>query len=144
MQTEHGEFTDEFPPDPADTDHARPNPGGISELVSDVRQLIADGRTLAEAELAYQSSRARLAGSAAKAIALHALVAFVFAVFALVALVVGLLLALAPLVTAWGATAIVAGGLLLLAAFCALRARRRWTRASHVLSGAPGKTAPLP
>jgi hypothetical protein len=123
------------------------DPGGISALVSEVRQLAADAKTLAEAELAYQSSRARLAGSAAKGVALHGLVAFVLAVFALVALVVGLLLALTPLVTAWGATAIVAGGLGLLALLSALRAKRRWARAQAVIAGetdSAAATGPMP
>lgn len=140
MHTDDGEFAGDFTPDPPAPNHARPNPGGISALVSDIRQLVADGRTLAEAELAYQSSRARLAGSAAKSVAFYGVAAFVLAVFGLVALVVGLLIALAPLVTAWGATAIVAGGLFLLAALCTMRAKRRWTRAQHVLAPGPDQT----
>lgn len=50
------------------------------------------------------------------------------AVFGLGALVVGLLLALTPLVTAWGATAIVAGGLFAFALILVLIAKSRWTR----------------
>ena len=38
-------------------------------LIEDVRQLVDDGRTLVEAELAYQKSRAVIAGMAAKSIA---------------------------------------------------------------------------
>ena len=38
-------------------------------LVDDVRQLVGDGRTLLEAELAYQKSRALVAGQAAKSVA---------------------------------------------------------------------------
>jgi hypothetical protein len=54
--------------------------------------------------------------------------------FALMALTVGLLIALTPLVTAWGATAIVFGGLLVVAACCALLATGRWRRMTAMLS----------
>ena len=94
----------------------------------DLRRLIDDGRTLAEAELAWQKSRASFAGKQAGVIAALGALGAVLGVFALVALTVGLLLALTPLLTAWGAMAAVAGGLLFLGTICgalaALRARR--------------------
>ncbi len=97
-------------------------------LGDDLRQLIDDGRTLAEAELAWQKSRASFAGKQAGGIAALGALGAVLAVFALVALTVGLLLALTPLLTAWGATAAVAGGLLLAGLICGtlavMRARR--------------------
>lgn len=96
-------------------------------LVDDVRSLIDDGRTLVEAELAFQKSRAAYAGTGFKDIALYGVVAAVFAIFALFALVFGLILALAPLVTAWGATAIVVGILGAGAALSARMAARRWS-----------------
>ena len=107
--------------------------GGLSALVGDLRQLAGDAKNLAEAELAYQASRAKVAGEAARNVAIFGVVAFVLAFFALGALTVGLLLALTPLVTAWGATAIVAGALVLGAFSCLLAANRRISRLRQVL-----------
>ena len=66
------------------------------------------------------------------------LVAFTVAVFGLGALVVGLLMALAPIVTAWGATAIVAGGLFLIALILVLLAKSRWTKTLAAISDDDG------
>lgn len=107
---------------------------GISSVISDVRQLAAEAKTFAEAELAFQTSRAQFAGAAAGRIALYGLVALVLAVFALGALVVGLLMALAPLVTAWGATGIVAGGLALAALLFVILALAKWKRAKAAIA----------
>ncbi|MBW8784826.1 MAG: phage holin family protein [Novosphingobium sp.] len=103
-------------------------------LIDDIRRLADDGKTLAEAELAFQSSRARLVGASASGIATYAAVAVVLAFFAVLGLVVGLLLALTPLITAWGATTVVVGGLLL-AGWIAFRlAMSRWRRLNRLLS----------
>lgn len=110
-------------------------PGGISALVADIRQLATDARTLAEAELAYQTSRAKVAGEAARNVAICGVAAFVLVFFALGALTVGLLLALTPLVTAWGATAIVVGVLVLGAFACVAAAARRIRRLRALLAG---------
>lgn len=129
--------TDE-PPVLAGPDEAadpQPASGAIGSLVTDLRQLACDAKTLAEAELAYQSSRARLAAASTRNIAVLGVVAFVLAFFALGALAVGLLLALTPLITAWGATAVVAGGLALGAVLCALAAGRHWSRMRRALTG---------
>lgn len=109
--------------------------GGISTLLSDVRQLASDAKSLAEAELAFQVSRAKVAGEAAQRIAIYGIVAFLFAFFALGGLVVGLLLALTPLITAWGATAVVVGALLLGAFACVGAAARRMSRLRDALAG---------
>lgn len=108
---------------------------GLGGLFADVRRLVDDGKNLAQAELAYQSSRVAVAGGAARSIAFYGIVAAVMGAFSLVALTVGLLFALVPLVTAWGATAIVAGGLALAGLICARLASRRWHRAKAALSG---------
>lgn len=110
--------------------------GGLTGLVADVRQLAADAKTLAEAELAYQASRAKVAGSAARNMALFGVAAFVLAFFALGALTVGLLLALTPLVTAWGATAIVVGLLALGALACVMAVMATLKRLRAAISGA--------
>lgn len=115
---------------------------GISGLIADVRRLADEARTLAQAELAYQTSRAAVAGEAARSIAMYGVIAATLAVFALVALTVGLLLALVPLVTAWGATAIVAGGLGGIAFICVKLASRRWQRAKAAIVGRSASEEP--
>ncbi len=99
-------------------------------LVDDVRQLVDDGRTLLEAELAYQKSRALVAGEAAKAVAGWGALALALLFFALMALVLGLMLALTPKLGALAATGVVVAGLVVLAAIAGLTASRRWKRAA--------------
>ena len=67
-------------------------------------------------------------------LAVYGLAGFVIAVFGLGALVVGLLIALAPLVSAWGATAIVAGGLFLAAVICVFVVKAKWARMMKLIS----------
>jgi membrane protein implicated in regulation of membrane protease activity len=80
-----------------------------------------------------------VAAKGLKDVALFGLAALIVAVFGLGALVVGLLMALAPLVTAWGATAIVAGGLFLIALLLVMLAKSRWTRTLAAISDDDGK-----
>ena len=85
----------------------------LSGLRDDVTALVEDARNYAEAELAFQKTRAALAGKhGARALVLLVL-ALVLLNLALIALAVGAVIALAPLVTIWGAIAIVVGVLLL-------------------------------
>lgn len=93
-----------------------------------MRQLTEDAQVLAKAELAYQKSRAAYAGAEAKRIAIFVVLAIFVAFFALMALIVGFIIALTPLLTAWGATAAVFGALALIAGFCALTALATWRR----------------
>jgi hypothetical protein len=84
----------------------------FTSLRDDINALVDDARTYAEAEVAFQKTRAGLAGkAAARALALLVL-AVVLLHIALIALAVGAVIALAPLVTIWGAIAIVVGVLL--------------------------------
>ncbi|MFM5929758.1 MAG: phage holin family protein [Novosphingobium sp.] len=103
-------------------------------LFDELKQLGGDARAYAEAEIAFQKARAEVAAKGIKDVALFGLVAFTVAVFGLGALVVGLLIALAPLVTAWGATAIVAGGLFAVALILILVAKARWSRMVAILT----------
>lgn len=119
--------------DPVSTSTAHADPAERS-LADDLRQLADDARTLAQAELAYQKSRAAFAGQEAKGIALLGVLAAILVFFSLMALTVGLVIALAPILTAWGATAAVFGGLLLAAMLCALLAASRWKRMMTLLS----------
>lgn len=97
-------------------------------LIDELKQLGDEARAYAEAEFAFQKTRVIAVGNAARKIAVLGLWAFVIAVFALVALVAGLLMALSSLVGPWWATAIVAGGLVLLALGAVLKARTHWRR----------------
>lgn len=103
-------------------------------LVEDVRQLANDGRTLLEAELAYQKSRAMVAGNAAKSVAAWGALALALVFFALMALVLGLVLILAQVIgPMWAAVAAFAG-LLAAAALCGSIAARRWQRAAALIA----------
>lgn len=82
-------------------------------LVGELAALIDDGKTYAEAELAFQKTRATLAGKTIGIAAALVVVAVVLLHIAFLALAVGLVIALEPLVSIWGAIAIVVGVLLL-------------------------------
>jgi hypothetical protein len=84
----------------------------FATLRDDVTALVDDARTYAEAEIAFQKTRAGVAGKTAGRAAALLLVALVLFHIALIALAVGAVIALAPLVTIWGAIAIVVGVLL--------------------------------
>ncbi|WP_374528616.1 phage holin family protein [Novosphingobium sp.] len=103
-------------------------------LVDDVRQLVSDGKTLLEAELAYQKTRAAVAGAGAKGVAGWAALALALLFFTLMALVMGLLLALTPLLGGWGAMALVVLGLLAAAGLSGWAAAQRWKKMSEMLA----------
>jgi Flp pilus assembly protein TadB len=94
-------------------------------LQEDLHKLAEEARAYAEAEFAFQKSRAAYGVSAAKTIVLLLIAAAVVVFFAVMALVVGLVIALAPLITAWGSTALVTLALLGIAFFLLLRAKSR-------------------
>jgi hypothetical protein len=113
-------------PRTADTDPAPPPPPpphnataadeagtGFTELRDDVTALVEDARTYAVAEIAFQKTRAGLAGKHAGRAAVLLVLALVLLHIALIALAVGAVIALAPLVTIWGAIGIVVGVMLL-------------------------------
>lgn len=103
-------------------------------LVDDVRQMVSDGRILLEAELAYQKSRAAVAGQGAKSVAGWGALALALVFFALMALVVGLVLGLVQWLGAVAGT-LAAGSLVLLAAaLCAAIAARRWRHVAAQLA----------
>ncbi|WP_086735424.1 phage holin family protein [Erythrobacter colymbi] len=105
--------------DPADT-ALTPEPvdapegsTGFSALRDEVTALVEDARTYAEAEVAFQKTRASLAGKHGARALVMLVLALVLLHIALIALAVGAVIALAPLVTIWGAIAIVVGVMLL-------------------------------
>lgn len=102
-------------------------------LIDDIRQLAQDGRSFAEAELAYQRSRAAFAGQESKTIAGLGLGAVFFVFFALMALTMGLLIGLSGEVGPWLATLIVVAVLTALGLVCALVAKSRAARLARLL-----------
>lgn len=110
-----------------------------TSLSADIAALIDSGRTYAEAELAFQKTRAALAGdNAAKAIGALVL-ALVLLNIALTALAIGAVLALQPLITIWGAIAVVVGALLLVAGLLARSAKARGKLLGVLFGGGSGQ-----
>lgn len=106
---------------------AQPDPtedasAGLSALKDDIADLVEDARTYAEAEIAFQKTRAGLAGKHGARALVWAVLALVVLNIALVTLAVGAVMALAPLVTIWGAIAIVVGVLMVCVAVLAMKA----------------------
>jgi uncharacterized membrane protein len=99
-------------------------------LNEDIAGLIESGRTYAQAELNFQKTRAALAGKAAGKAALWLLLALVLVNIALITLAVGVMIALAPLITIWGAIAVVVGAILVLVAILVIRAKQRASQIS--------------
>lgn len=121
------------PPDGGDN----PSPSAARSLVDDIEDLIGDARTYFDAELTYQKSRASFVGGSIKRIIAFGFGALLLGLFAFGALTVGLIIALTPLVTAWGATAIVVG-VMLLAVFLLVRgAAKSWAEMMSVIKDTP-------
>jgi len=102
-------------------------------LIDDVEVLIEDGKTYLEAELNFQKTRAAFVGDRARQVALFGVVGFVFAWMALIALTVGLVIALTPPLSAWGATAVVVIVWLLIAVIALSVAGAKWRQLSQSL-----------
>ena len=113
----------------------KPDPRAAAErsLVDDVKHLVADGRTLLEAELAYQKSRAVVAGAGVKGMAGWGALALALVFFALMAGVIGLLIALGALIGMLAATAVMVVLLLVLAGLAGLALTKRWNRMTAAL-----------
>jgi hypothetical protein len=102
---------------------------------SDLRDLASHARDYARTEFAFQRTRVAYAGKAGLAIAVLFGAAIVLLLLAVMGLVFGLILALTPLVTAWGAIAIVCLFLLAVAAACFVAALSRWRAVTHLFDG---------
>lgn len=124
---------------PEDVPNEATDPADRS-LIEDLRLLAGDAKSLAQAEIAYQKSRAGVIGGGLGKIAGLGALALLLVWLALVALVVGLLFALIPLLTAWGATAVVTVGLLVLAGVVALWAKASWRKISLLISDEEPRT----
>ena len=110
-----------------------PRAAAERSLVDDVKHLVADGRTLLEAELAYQKSRAVVAGAGVKGMAGWGALALALVFFALMAGVIGLLIALGALIGMLAATAVMVVLLLVLAGLAGLALTKRWNRMTAAL-----------
>lgn len=104
-------------------------------LAQDLRQLADEAKALAQAELAFQKSRAAYVGAETRTIVVLLVVAAVLVFFAVMAFVVGTVIALGPLLGLWGAMALVTLVLLALAAFGAWSARSRLRRMLRIAGG---------
>jgi hypothetical protein len=103
-------------------------------LADDLRLLIDDGRAYLKAEIGWQKARLLFAGSQAGVVILFGLLAAALIFGAMMALVFGLVLALAPMLTIWGAMAAVIGGFLIAAGLAALLAMLRLRRMIRLLA----------
>ena len=101
---------------------AEPSPASLTD---DVSALLEDGKTYAEAELAFQKSRLAYASKLGRSAALLGLFALGFVHLALIALVVGMVIALSPILTPLGATLAVTAVLVLAALTFVLIAKQR-------------------
>lgn len=102
-----------LPAQDGDEEPSGESPRSGSSLTDDLVALLDDGKTYFEAEKAFQKSRAIHVAHEGKSGIIHGLVAFALIHTALIGLVVGAVIALAPLLTIWGATALVTGVLLI-------------------------------
>lgn len=92
---------------------APPRPARDESIVEELGAVIDDAKLYATAELAFQKTRAKLLGKNIGVAAGAIVVALILLHIAIIALAVGLVIALEPLVTIWGAIAIVVGVMLL-------------------------------
>jgi hypothetical protein len=110
-------------------------------LRDDVEALIDDGKTYLEAELAYQKTRAAFVADRAKGTLIFGTAAALLGFLALIGLTVGLIIALTPLLTAWGASGLVVALLLIGALIAARAAGRRWSGLMAAIDSDKGPTA---
>lgn len=109
----------------------------LRSLRDDVEALIEDGKTYLETELVYQKTRAAFVADRAKGALIFGAVAALLGFLALIGLTVGLIIALAPVLTAWGSSALVVM-LLLLAAWIAMHAAsKHWARLMQAIDSGP-------
>ena len=111
-------------PDTYDND-ASDGPAHGPSLADDMLALFEDGKTYAEAEVAFQKSRASFAANRLKGVVAFGLGAFGVLHLALIALTVGAVIALTPIVGPWIATAIVTVALVVMGVLFLLALRGR-------------------
>lgn len=85
----------------------------VTPIKEEIAALVEDGKTYAEAELAFQKTRLSFAADRGKSVLILGVLALGFVHLMLIALVVGSVIALAPMFGGWAAMGIVVGILLL-------------------------------
>ena len=118
--------------DPPSPDPQGPEDMSIAALIA---ALTADARLLVESEAAWWKLAAAHALASAKRVAVLFALAAALVFFALMALVTGSVIALTPVIGAWGATALVTIVLVLAAALAARIAIARIRRTLRLLTG---------
>lgn len=106
-------------------------------MVAQLRGLYSDGRELIDAEIGFQKARVSAAGRQVRAIAAFAFLGLVLLGCALIALVVGTMIALIPVLGAWGAMGATVAGALLLTGLCFWLAIGRVSKVSALFAAAP-------
>lgn len=134
------------PESPNDVPHlgTEPEPeGGLPAeerpFTDDIASLIDSGRNYVEAEIAFQKTRASLAASSGAKAAGALLIALMVFNIALIALAVGLIMALQPLITIWGAIGVVVGTLLVVTLLLVRSASTRGKAISAMFGDGGGK-----
>ena len=118
--------------DPPSPDPQGPEDSSIAALIA---ALTADARLLIESEAAWWKLAAAHALASARRVAMLFAIAAALVFFALMALVTGSVIALTPVIGAWGATALVTTALVLAAMLAAKLAIARIRRTLRLLSG---------
>lgn len=124
-------------PAPPQPDTQADKPGMIAQL----RGLYDDGRELIDAEIGFQKARIAAVGRQVRAMALLAVVGLILISCALIALVVGTMIALIPLLGAWGAMGATVLGSLVLAGLCFWLAAGRIGKVSALFESDADHTA---
>jgi hypothetical protein len=109
----------------ADNVHAAP--AGEEPLKDVFKRLVDNGRAYADAEINRQKIRAAFVGSGLRTILVLGTIALILLFGALVTLMIGLVFALAPLLTPIGATLVVCGVALVVVALLLLAAKKRFS-----------------
>lgn len=100
-------------------------------LTDDLVAFLDDGKTYLEAETQFQKSRAIYVAHKGKRGIVLGLVAFAMIHTALIGLVVGAVIALSPILTIWGAMALVSGALILAGVVLGRKALAHFTDAGE-------------
>jgi len=90
-----------------------PSPVYNESIVEELGAVIDDAKLYATAELAFQKTRAKILGKSVGIAAAAVVLALILLHISFIALAVGLVMALEPLVTIWGAIGIVVGVMLI-------------------------------
>lgn len=107
--------------DPADDESV-----GHRSLLDDLEALVSDARTYFDAEIAFQKTRAAFMADSLKRTIIFAIIGAFFAMLATIGLAIGAIIALTPILTAWGATGVVVAVLAVAAFLFVRRSSKAW------------------